>query len=114
MNKEPPWWAASQNADLYVKIDDTYTVRTAKDLLELPGLERVTFMKHGNQGGNYFRFFGYFKDDPQRYFTIFDAWDLDVPFFDCKVGQELSIRDTRWKVISSEMNGFLLEVQKIE
>jgi hypothetical protein len=107
------WWASSQSAGLSEKIGNTFDLCSVKKLLSLEGLERAKCMKDGNQGGEYFRFFGYFENDPERYFTVFGTWDLPVIWSKCKVGQFFTVGSNLWKVVDISMNGFLIEVKKL-
>lgn len=107
--KEIPWWASSQNRSLCEKKEESYGMMNASELFSFPDLTKVILIQEGNQGGEYFRFFGFFEKDTERYFKIVSIYDLSVPFFSLKEGQYLTISKRIWKVFTIQRNGFCVE-----
>jgi hypothetical protein len=107
--KEIPWWASSQNASLCEKKDNSLHMHKLSELCSFPDLEKVIVIKEANIGGEYFRYFGFFQKDPERYFTIFGTWDALVSWHLLKEGQYLTLCNRIWKVNSIQMHGFLFE-----
>lgn len=49
-----------------------------KTYLSIPNLERALVIRDCNgMGHGYHRFLGWFKNDPEKYFDVFD-WDIDI------------------------------------
>jgi hypothetical protein len=116
MMHDLPWWAASQNKDLREKLGYTSRPNTANDYFSFGGLLRVRIMADGNMGGNYYRFFGFFENDPERYFHTFRKWDLDVPWDKLLSGLILKVGDRSWKVteLNEARKGFLFDFEIIQ
>jgi hypothetical protein len=116
---ELPWWAASQNKWLNEKLGRVFRHegrKTATDYLSFPDLVRVRIMADGNMGGNFFRFFGFFENDPERYFDIFSKWDIEIPWDTLKTGLVLKVGDRSWQVteLDGVCKGFLFEFELIQ
>lgn len=88
----------------------------AKEYFSLPGLVRTIFIKDANMGGSYFRFFGFFEDDANRYFHTLRNWDLVPRWDDLETGLVFQSGDNLWKVknISEDINTkFFFEFERI-
>lgn len=105
-----PWWAASQNTPLNQKLGCVFRRegrKTTTNFLSFPNLRHFFLMADANMGGDYWRFFGFFEGDEQRYFDTFRVWDLEVAWNDLgAVGDErtLDIKGRSWRLVKTASN----------
>jgi hypothetical protein len=114
-----PWWASSQNRSLREKVGSHIIIpgwKKPSNLFSLDGLIRVRVMADGNQAGNYYRFFGFFENDSERYFEIFSSWDLDIPWEKLETGIQISGGGHNWKVseLTEFRKGFVFEFERVK
>lgn len=108
-----PWWVSSNSKHLREKTREVRYIRKASEYFSLPDLTKVILMKDGNMAGNYFRFFGFFLNDPERYFNTFRDWDIETEWTSLEVEQQLTVNTDTWKVVKIDNDGYLVEFEKL-
>lgn len=97
---EEQWWAASLSKNLSEKLGEGFRQnmwRTAVEYFKFGGLTRVQLLKDSNVGGDYWRFFGFFEGDSERYFDTFRHWNLSVEASSLQDGQSITVGEKQWR-----------------